>query len=275
MRTTLSPQLRQQAKMSPQMFQSLEFLQLPILELAAHVQQELIDMEDVEDFEDNEQDENDEEFAENELDDKDVANEILEKIAVVSHKKIITKGLVGENIEKIKPIFFGLDDGKKKLVDKYFVNVSISVEVKKESSIENALQKNSNVTFLIHGPEIENSISGIIDRHPNARYSIDAILLRVGSPGGLLYTAGSKENFISIFNQNFNAMLTSAVNDWKAKIEQYPDKYMWGTDRSDAWMFDEEVSVLLEEFGRAFIGRLDPAVQEKFAYKNAERLLGD
>lgn len=78
MGTTLSPQLRQQAKMSPQMFQSLEILQLPILELAAHVQQELIDnplLEDVEDFEDNEQDANDEEFAENELDDKEKQEE--------------------------------------------------------------------------------------------------------------------------------------------------------------------------------------------------------
>lgn len=89
----------------------------------------------------------------NELDDGDVANEILDKIAVVSQKKIITRGLVGENIEKIKPILFELDDEKKKLVDKYFVNaeilcsvsqnskefedVSISVELKKESEIDN------------------------------------------------------------------------------------------------------------------------------------------
>jgi len=58
----------------------------------------------------------------NELDDNDVANEILNKIAIVSQKKIITKGLVGENIEKINPILYELDDGKKKLVNKYFVD---------------------------------------------------------------------------------------------------------------------------------------------------------
>ena len=72
----------------------------------------------------------------NEIDDDEVANEILDKIAVVSQRKIITKGLVVDNIEKIKPILCELDDGKKKLVDKYFVNVSISVEVKKERIIE-------------------------------------------------------------------------------------------------------------------------------------------
>jgi DNA polymerase II small subunit/DNA polymerase delta subunit B len=71
-----------------------------------------------------------------ELNDNEVASEILNKIAVVSHKKIITKELVDENIEKIKPILFDLKEDKKKLVDKYFVNVSISLEVKKERSIE-------------------------------------------------------------------------------------------------------------------------------------------
>jgi len=47
---------------------------------------------------------------------------------------------------------------------------------------------------------------------------------------------------------------------------------MWGTDRAHKWTYDEEVSVLLEEFGRAFIARLDPAVQKKIAYENAENL---
>ena len=30
---------------------------------------------------------------------------------------------------------------------------------------------------------------------------------------------------------------------------------------------------LIEESARSFIGQLDPSVQEKFAYKNAEKLL--
>ncbi len=72
----------------------------------------------------------------NELGDEGVAKEIVDKIAIVSHKKVITKNLVNENLDKIKPLLFELDKEKKKLVDKYFVNVSISVEVKKERSIE-------------------------------------------------------------------------------------------------------------------------------------------
>ena len=72
-----------------------------------------------------------------ELKDENVANEIIDKIAIVSKEKLITKGLVDKNIEKIKPILFGLEEEKKKLVEKYFVNVSVSLEVKKEVSIEN------------------------------------------------------------------------------------------------------------------------------------------
>ena len=72
----------------------------------------------------------------NELKDENVANEIIDKIAITSQQKVITKGLVDKNIEKIKPILVELGNEKKKLVEKYFVNVSVSVEVKKETSVE-------------------------------------------------------------------------------------------------------------------------------------------
>lgn len=71
-----------------------------------------------------------------ELRDEDIANEIINKIAIVSKQKLITKNLVNQNFEKIKPMLFELDSEKKKLVEKFFVNVSISVEVKKETIFE-------------------------------------------------------------------------------------------------------------------------------------------
>jgi len=75
-----------------------------------------------------------------ELKDEDVANEIINKIAVISKQKVITKNLVDKNLEKIKPVFFTLENEKKRLVEKFFVNVSISVEVKKET-ISNRRQR--------------------------------------------------------------------------------------------------------------------------------------
>lgn len=77
----------------------------------------------------------------NELKNEEIANEIINKIAIISNKKLITKSLVNENLEKIKPFLFDLDNDKKKLVEKFFVNVSISVEVKKESIIEDKEKK--------------------------------------------------------------------------------------------------------------------------------------
>jgi len=145
---------------------------------------------------------------------------------------------------------------------------------RQESKVENAVRKNPDVTFLIHGPEIENSVTNLINKYPNVYYSIDAILIRLPNvPGALMYMVSDEEEFKLKFTQNFDTMLNDAVKKWKDRIEKNPDRFMWGTDRSDKWTFDEEVSVLLEEFGRAFIGRLDPQVQEKFAYGNAEELL--
>ncbi len=87
----------------------------------------------------------------NELRDEEIANEIINKIAIISKEKIITKNLINQNFEKIRPILFELDSEKKKLVEKFFVNVSISVEVKKETILQdfsNEAKKNSFVKII-------------------------------------------------------------------------------------------------------------------------------
>lgn len=71
------------------------------------------------------------------LEDEDVASEVLSKIQASSGEKLITKNLINDNLEKIKPVFKELDTEKQKLVERFFVNISVSVEVKKETRIEN------------------------------------------------------------------------------------------------------------------------------------------
>ena len=71
-----------------------------------------------------------------ELEDEDLANEIINKVGVVSHQKVITKNLINENIDKFKPVFTELDSEKQKVIEKFFVNVSVSVEVKRERSVD-------------------------------------------------------------------------------------------------------------------------------------------
>ena len=72
---------------------------------------------------------------------------------------------------------------------------------------------------------------------------------------------------------NFDSVLKEEVAHWKERVEKYPDRFTWGSDRWFAWHFDPEVGGILEEFGRSFIGSLDPSVQENFAYKNAQKML--
>ena len=51
-----------------------------------------------------------------------------------------------------------------------------------ESAIENVLQKNPNVKFYFHGPEIESALISLMDKYSNIYYSIDVILSRLVFP---------------------------------------------------------------------------------------------
>ena len=145
---------------------------------------------------------------------------------------------------------------------------------RQQTNVENAVRKNPDVKFLIHGPEAEDYITDLMEKYPNVYYSLDAILIRLPRvPGALSYMVSGKEEFKLKITQNFDGLLNDAVKKWKNRIEQHPDRFMWGTDRALDWHFDEETSILFEEFARAFTGRLSPEVQEKYAYQNAEDLL--
>ena len=89
----------------------------------------------------------------------------------------------------------------------------------------------------------------------------------------LLNIGENKATFLAAVN-DFEPLLAKDLSTWKDLIEAHPDQFVWGTDRGDAvWTFDREVGQRLVAYARAFIGRLDPDVQERFAYKNAERLV--
>ena len=63
MQSSLLPQLQQKMKLSPQIIQSIEILQLPILALVEHVQQELVDNPVLEEIREEGKDENTREEA--------------------------------------------------------------------------------------------------------------------------------------------------------------------------------------------------------------------
>jgi len=70
------------------------------------------------------------------LEDEEIADKIVDKIKTISSERIITKSLVGENISNIGDVFSSLKDEKKKLVERFFVNLSLNLEIKKERFIE-------------------------------------------------------------------------------------------------------------------------------------------
>lgn len=156
------------------------------------------------------------------------------------------------------------------VAEKHGLIVMMHPDLNQLGNIEKALQNNPGVNFLLHGFQVEDYITDLMDKYPNVYFSIDSAVLY---PMMGLFMSGSKEQFVLRFKQDFNSTLDSKINKWKEKIKKHPDRFMWGTDRGMKWHFDEEISALFEEFARAFIARLDSGVQENYAYKNAEKLL--
>ncbi len=158
---------------------------------------------------------------------------------------------------------------------KYGLIVMMHPDEGQREGVEAILRDYPTVKFLFHGPEAGIYATEIVAAYPHAYYTIDTQLSDI--PGDTnsvsLYSDETTETFVRNFKRDHDRVLTSAIKAWKNAIEKNPDKYLWGTDRSAVWHFDPEVGALLDEIGREFIGQLDPAVQEKFAWKNAERLM--
>lgn len=148
-----------------------------------------------------------------------------------------------------------------------------------KEAFEKALKSNPDINFIWHGDQLIqcgsckqnlDDVEDILYNHPNVYYGVDELYGDV-----LLLGPGvTKEEFIAHFN-DYSPLLEKDLATWKGFIERHPDQVLWGTDRGvgSVWSLDPEVALTLNNYSRAFIGRLDPEVQEKFAYKNAERLL--
>ena len=149
-----------------------------------------------------------------------------------------------------------------------------------QESFERTLSANPDINFIFHGDQLiayegvgQNleAIDEILFRHPNAYYGIDELY----GDTWLLQPGKTKQEFMDHF-KNYEPLLREDVRTWKAFIERHPNQVLWGTDRGVGilWSMDPEVGLVLTRYARAFINLLDPSVQEPFAHKNAERLIG-
>lgn len=149
-----------------------------------------------------------------------------------------------------------------------------------QDNLERAAELFPNINFIFHGDQLiaygENKrqdlsvIDGMLDRHPNIFYGVDELY----GDEWLLHPSIDKEAFMAHFRDP-EPLLEYDVRTWKAFIERHPNQVLWGTDRgwSSDWSLNADVGLQLTGYTRTFIGRLNPAVQENYAYKNAQRLI--
>jgi len=76
----------------------------------------------------------------NQLSDEEITSQILSQIEKTG-ERIITKSVIDKNLPKIGEVFSSLEDEKKKLVEKFFVNFSINIEIKKEKYVEQEINE--------------------------------------------------------------------------------------------------------------------------------------
>ena len=160
------------------------------------------------------------------------------------------------------------------LIKQYNLVVYFHLGEGHKDNFEKVLSQNPDINFVWHGDQLTvDEVKNILSKYPNVYYGIDEFF---GGEREIfeLYVGKSKEKYLETVNKKFDKVIQQAVSYWKSLIEEYPDQVIWGTDRGDAvWNYDEDVGEMQVKIARAFIGKLDPAVQEKFAYRNAERLI--
>ncbi|MEK6900043.1 MAG: amidohydrolase family protein [Nanoarchaeota archaeon] len=160
------------------------------------------------------------------------------------------------------------------LVKKHNLLVYFHLGDNHKDNFEKVLKQNPDISFIWHGDQLSvDEVKEVLSRYPNAYYGIDEFF---GGEKEIfeLYVGKSKEEYLEAADKNFDKIISQALGHWRPLIEQYPDQVLWGTDRGDAvWNYDLEVGQMQVKIARAFIGKLKPEVQEKIAYKNAERLL--
>ena len=140
-----------------------------------------------------------------------------------------------------------------------------------QDSLERVLEQHPDLTFIVHGEETEGNIANLMENYSNIYFSVNDLYGKKYPLGD----GGNKTRFLSILEE-YEPLIEQDVTNWQELIETYPDRFMWATDRGNTaglYSYDTDVGQIMIDYARDFIGRLDPAVQERFAYGNAHRLL--
>ncbi|OQA04950.1 MAG: Amidohydrolase [bacterium ADurb.Bin400] len=142
---------------------------------------------------------------------------------------------------------------------------------------EELIAKHPDNKFLLHGPELYAELPMLLQKYNNLYFTLDTASL-IEKPGFgadrvLMYPHNmKKDGFTSYFDENYQAILDSAVSKWKPVFDSAPDRVMWGTDGSISWHADKDIYNQLIRFSNDFITSLNPEYREPFTHQNASRL---
>lgn len=147
------------------------------------------------------------------------------------------------------------------------------------AEIEPAVRKYPDTIFLFHGgiPALD-LVLPLMPRYPNVYFSWDGVIFR--GPWGHLMNpegpgSGSAERFVADVNRiGVDRIVEESLKNLVPRLQQHPDRIMWGTDRGTPWHFDESATDLIIKVSRLFIARLPAELQEQYAFRNALRVFG-
>lgn len=157
----------------------------------------------------------------------------------------------------------------------------------KKKEVEAILKKYPKTTFLMHMfPEDfsrdRQMVIDLMTRYSNLYFTVDIdhMLFDAQKSIGLLYKFenSSIKTAVSSFKTDFDKqraqLLKTAISRYRPLITAHPDRVTWGTEMSKDYTYDKDVYDRMIGFVREFIGSMPKDVQEKIAYKNAQRIFG-
>ncbi len=151
------------------------------------------------------------------------------------------------------------------------------------SEIEPSARNYPDTIFLFHGrKEDMKLVTQLMDKYTNVYFTMDAndsiftsklVGYNLLFPGGA--AADTAERFLADIKRIGNeALIQNGLDNLETILKAYPDRILWGTDLSYTWHFDDSVFDAVINLSREVIGRLPADLQEKYAYKNAQKIFG-
>lgn len=166
------------------------------------------------------------------------------------------------------------------LADGNNVNAMFHPVGNKMDDVERLIEAYPDVNFHIHmfRSDLDKGVDELIDimqSHDNLYYTINASHIIHYNGNDILYHHDDADSLIDQFDDVYDSMVDSAVEDYGPLVEAVPDKVMWGTEAGPTYTFEPEVYDRMIKISRAVIGEMPEEYQEGLAYENALEVFGD